>query len=41
MKYQQKKKAVLLLAEGTAVYGKRVGYEGKYLLTLRTLVRLW
>ena len=28
MKYQQKKKAVLLLADGTAFYGKRVGYEG-------------
>ena len=28
MKYQQKKKAVLLLADGTAFYGKSVGYEG-------------
>ena len=28
MKYQQKKKAVLLLANGTAFYGKSVGYEG-------------
>ncbi len=28
MKYQQKKDAVLLLADGTAFYGKSVGYEG-------------
>ena len=28
MKYQQKKNAVLLLADGTAFYGKSVGYEG-------------
>ena len=28
MKYQQKKKAVLLLADGTAFYGKSVGYKG-------------
>ena len=28
MKYQQKKDAVLLLADGTALYGKSVGYEG-------------
>ncbi len=28
MKYQQKKDAVLLLADGTAFYGKNVGYEG-------------
>ena len=28
MKYQQKKDAVLLLADGTAFYGKSVGHEG-------------